>query len=77
MRYPTLHAPPIAAFRADVRPERGRVVVAVSGELDLTTAETLEQEVNGLFGRGFTSVVVDLRDLTFHRRVRAAAARRT
>lgn len=65
MHLSSTQALPIATFAIDVRPERGRVVVAATGELDLATAGVLENEVGGLFDRGFTSVAVDLRGLTF------------
>jgi anti-anti-sigma factor len=41
------------------------VRVKASGELDLAYADRLCSEVEALLERGFTDVVVDLRDLTF------------
>jgi anti-anti-sigma factor len=48
-----------------VRPERDRVLVALSGELDIATVARAERPVRELYERGFTSIVFDLRALTF------------
>ena len=37
----------------------------LSGELDLASVEPLAREVDSLLGRGFGSLVLDLRGLTF------------
>jgi anti-sigma B factor antagonist len=61
-----LIAPPIPQpFHVEARPERDRVVVAVTGELDLATAGKVEEEVTGLYDRGFQRVVLDLSDVSF------------
>ncbi len=52
-------------FRCDVEPERDRVRVVLTGELDLATVEPLEREVDSLLGSGFRWIVLDLRGLTF------------
>jgi len=48
-----------------IRPEPDRVVVALTGELDLATAERAEHWGRALYERGFTSLVFDLRGLSF------------
>lgn len=52
-------------FRVDVRPDRQRVFVVPRGELDLATVDQLAAELEELVGRGFETVVVDLRALSF------------
>jgi anti-sigma B factor antagonist len=52
-------------FFCDVRPERDRVIVRVVGELDLAAAPDVGITIRELLGAGFTSIVVDLRELTF------------
>jgi anti-anti-sigma factor len=52
-------------FRLTVTPDGERVVVAAQGELDLLTVPAVEREVRELRARGFTSIVLDLRELTF------------
>jgi anti-sigma B factor antagonist len=54
-----------APFSVDLHPERGRVLVSAAGELDLVAAPALEREIAELLDRGFTHVVVDLREVTF------------
>jgi anti-sigma B factor antagonist len=50
-------------FEVDVKGEARGTVVTVSGELDVATSQTLERELGKL--QGTTTVVVDLRGLTF------------
>lgn len=50
-------------FEVAVRTEAGATVVAVSGELDVASAQVLERELAKL--EAVTAVVVDLRGLTF------------
>lgn len=57
--------PAIPPFRVDIVPENGAVVVALSGELDLASADVLEREVRRLRLAGSNHVVVDLRDVEF------------
>lgn len=59
--------PPAAspAFNVRIRPERDRVVVALTGELDLATVTRAERWARALYERGFTSLAFDLRGLTF------------
>ena len=59
---PRQAAPP---FRVDVHPERDVVRVVPVVELDLATAELLEQQLHELRSAGFDRVVLDLRELTF------------
>ena len=53
-----------ASFRIAVTPDEDRVLVAPVGELDLSTAVPLEEEIKGLQDRGL-DIVLDLRGLTF------------
>ena len=55
--------PPV--FSCPVEPDRDRVVVRPSGELDLMTADVVEHELSELREAGFDRLVVDLRDVTF------------
>ncbi len=56
---------PSHGFSIRIRPDRDRVVVALGGELDLATAPRAEQWVRALYERGFRSVALDLRELSF------------
>jgi len=53
------------SFRVEVQPERERVRVVPHGELDLVTVPRLEAQIEALRSRGFESVALDLRQLTF------------
>ncbi len=53
------------AFEVDVCPDRERVIVCPHGEVDLTSAREFEQTTIDLIDRGFRSVVIDLRRVTF------------
>jgi anti-sigma B factor antagonist len=52
-------------FTVAIHPHRGQVVVAPSGEMDLTTVGGVEREVADLRAAGFDDIVVDLRAVTF------------
>jgi anti-anti-sigma factor len=52
-------------FGCEVIPERDRVRIAPSGELDLSTAPELERTTGELWAAGFTHVVLDLREVCF------------
>ena len=52
-------------FRIEVLPDRRRVVVVPHGEVDIATVDQLAAEVDELVGRGFDTVVVDLRETSF------------
>jgi anti-sigma B factor antagonist len=52
-------------FRVDVEPERERVRVIPHGELDLATVSELDARIDELRSRGFATIVLDLRQLTF------------
>lgn len=52
-------------FRVAVEPERDRVRVVPHGELDLSTVPQVETQIEELRSRGFTTIVLDLRQLTF------------
>lgn len=61
MQSPPLYEP----FSVHVVPNRSEVAVVPAGELDLSCADQLEREVEGLWAVGFDRVVVDLRRLAF------------
>ena len=52
-------------FTVAVDGREGVTTIALSGELDLESAEDLERAINGLIADGHSRVVVDLRELTF------------
>jgi anti-sigma B factor antagonist len=52
-------------FSIAVHPDRREVVVAPSGELDLSCVDALDAEVRELRAAGFDRVVIDLRRLEF------------
>ena len=60
-----IYQPEPPAFQIDVRPDRERVLVCPSGDLDLATADTVEAQIQELLERGFDRVVIDLRSVTF------------
>ncbi len=49
----------------EVRPEEGRQRVALSGELDLASADTLVDAVSKLCGEGVKEIVLDIGELEF------------
>jgi anti-sigma B factor antagonist len=52
-------------FRVDVRGTGAATVIAVSGELDLASSPTLEEELERVAGSDAPLMIVDLRDLEF------------
>jgi anti-sigma B factor antagonist len=58
----TVSAP---VFQCDVQPDRERVLVHLAGEMDLAVAGTVGATLRDLFDVGFTSMVVDLREVSF------------
>jgi anti-sigma B factor antagonist len=52
-------------LRIDVRQAQDRVVLCLSGELDLASAPVLESEIESSDVAGATMVVLDLRELRF------------
>jgi anti-sigma B factor antagonist len=58
-------SPGAAPLEVRVRPDRERVVVELSGELDIATISQFRERCGELLGAGFRHVVVDLRELTF------------
>lgn len=52
-------------FSITAEPDRDEVAVVVAGDLDLATADALEQEVRTLRRAGFERVLIDLRDVGF------------
>lgn len=57
--------PAHVGFSVRIRPDRERVIVVLGGEFDLATAGRVERWTGELQERGFTSLVLDLRELTF------------
>lgn len=49
----------------DSRTETGRTIVTLSGEVDLSTAPSLRERLASLIDAGSTSIVVDLRQVSF------------
>jgi anti-sigma B factor antagonist len=59
-------APPVQNhFRVEVRNEGPASVLALSGELDLASSPTLEQELDRALEAGTSQLIVDLRELEF------------
>lgn len=52
-------------FAIEVIPARERVILAVTGELDLDTAAELQARLDEVRASGFDQVLVDLREVTF------------
>ena len=52
-------------FRCEVDPHRASVFVRPVGELDLATAPIVDTQLSELVAAGFTSLVLDLRQLRF------------
>jgi anti-anti-sigma factor len=59
------HAYSPVVFALEARPDRSRVIVAVRGELDLASVDTLQAALDELRSAGWTDIVVDLRELQF------------
>lgn len=60
-----VHASAAQPFSVSVVPDRGEVVVVLTGELDLASADVLERDVRKLRLAGCDRVVVDLRQVEF------------
>jgi anti-anti-sigma factor len=54
-----------SGFRVDVRSKNGTTVVVVSGELDVASGPTLEEELARAEGSEAQLVILDLRELEF------------
>jgi anti-sigma B factor antagonist len=54
-----------STFRLTTQPESDRVLVVAHGELDLATVPSIDAEVAELRARGVTSIVLDLREVSF------------
>lgn len=52
-------------FRLTTHSQGDRVTLQVHGELDLSTSDAVEREVQELRGRGARAIVLDLRALAF------------
>jgi len=55
----------VGRFQVRPRPDGDRVIVAVSGELDIASVGSLKEALDELRGAGWSSVVLDLRELSF------------
>jgi anti-anti-sigma factor len=55
----------IGSLDLRVRPDRNRVIVEVSGELDLASVGKLRETLDELRGHGWEHIVIDLREVTF------------
>jgi anti-anti-sigma factor len=56
---------PIPRFAIDVTPQRSRVVMTVSGELDIATVGAVRTTLAGLRDTGWDDIVVDLDRVPF------------
>ncbi len=54
-----------APFRVELRPERERILVVPVGELDLSTVDELQTELEDALAADWRTVVLDLRGLSF------------
>jgi len=54
-----------ATLELSVSDEGGETVVAVTGELDVTTAPELRERLTALIGAGSTTILLDLAGVTF------------
>jgi anti-sigma B factor antagonist len=52
-------------FRVRIVPDRECVIVALHGELDMVSVDAVQAALDELHGTGWTSLVLDLRELTF------------
>jgi anti-sigma B factor antagonist len=55
----------VAGFDVRTWPDRERVILAVSGELDLASVGAVRAALDELLAAGWESIVLDLRALTF------------
>ncbi len=53
------------SFRVELRPDRERILVIPVGELDLSTVDELQTELEDALAADWRAVVVDLRGLSF------------
>ncbi|HZB77007.1 MAG TPA: STAS domain-containing protein [Solirubrobacteraceae bacterium] len=60
-----MHALQLSRFDLEVRPERARAVLVVSGELDLATAPAVAQAIDELWELGWTELAIDLAAVSF------------
>jgi anti-anti-sigma factor len=52
-------------FRCEIDPDRASVRIRPVGELDLATVPVVDAQLSELVAAGFTSLVLDLRELRF------------
>ena len=52
-------------FGLEVRPDRARAVLAVSGELDIATAPALREALDELWQLGWSDVAIDASGISF------------
>src|SRR3954454_17680169 len=55
----------VGRFEVRIVPDRDRVIVALCGELDMANVDAVQTALNELRAVGWTSLVLDLRELTF------------
>jgi anti-sigma B factor antagonist len=60
-----VHAVGPDLFSFEIRPDRRRVVLALRGELDIATVDRVQAAVRELRRAGWSSLVLDGRELTF------------
>jgi anti-sigma B factor antagonist len=60
-----VHRSELAPFRCEVVPDRAVVQVRPVGELDLATVPLVDAQLAELWSVGFSSLVLDLREVSF------------
>jgi len=55
----------VGRFEFRIVPDRDRVIVVLRGELDMTSVDEVRAVLDELHAVGWTSLVLDLRELTF------------
>jgi STAS domain-containing protein len=61
--YPT--APGVVGLSLSSRTERGYVIAALSGELDIAAAPMLREKLHGLLGPGASRLIIDLSAVSY------------
>jgi anti-anti-sigma factor len=64
-RFGKAHIPPPKPFSISVKPDRERVVVAPSGEIDVSTVSLVRGRLDELADTGFAQLILDLRQVSF------------
>jgi anti-sigma B factor antagonist len=55
----------IGSLEVQVRPDRDRVIVEVSGEVDVASVGRLQEALDDLRAHGWEHIVLDLREVSF------------